>query len=70
MYSLGVIFFEMLYTMDTQMERHEVLKALREGVFPTGFEAKYQIEVFYLSLSLLLFFYFFILLCLVSYVLF
>lgn len=43
-YSLGVIFFEMLYTMDTQMERHEVLKALREGVFPTGFEAKYQIE--------------------------
>lgn len=45
MYSLGVIFFEMLYKMDTQMERHEVLKALREDVFPDGFEAKFPIEV-------------------------
>lgn len=43
-YSLGVIFFEMLYKMDTQMERHEVLKSLREGIFPDGFESKYQIE--------------------------
>lgn len=45
MYSLGVIFFEMLYKMETQMERHEVLKSLREDVFPLGFESKYPVEV-------------------------
>jgi len=44
MYSLGVIFFEMLYKMGTQMERHAVLKSLREGVCPPGFESKFPIE--------------------------
>lgn len=44
-YSLGVIFFEMLYKMETQMERHEVLQALRKGEFPQGFEQNNLIEV-------------------------
>jgi serine/threonine protein kinase len=43
-YALGVIFFEMLYPMSTQMERHEVLQALRKGVFPSGFEENHAIE--------------------------
>jgi len=37
-YSLGMILFEMLYKMETQMERHHVLKALQKLVFPAGFE--------------------------------
>lgn len=43
-YSLGMIFFEMLYKMGTQMERHEVLQALRKGEFPPGFEENNLIE--------------------------
>jgi len=43
-YSLGMIFFEMLYKMNTQMERHEVLQALRKSVFPAGFEECHPIE--------------------------
>ena len=35
----------MLYKMNTQMERHEVLQALRKGAFPPGFEENNLIEV-------------------------
>jgi len=43
-YSLGMIFFEMLYKMDTHMERHQVLQALQKSVFPPGFEDSHPVE--------------------------
>lgn len=40
MYSLGIIFFEMIYPMNTGMERSVILKNLRENpsIFPSDFD--------------------------------
>jgi translation initiation factor 2-alpha kinase 4 len=43
-YSLGMIFFEMIYKMGTQMERHHVLQDLQKLVFPVGFEETFPFE--------------------------
>lgn len=42
MYSLGIIFFEMMYPIPTAMERVQILKALRLAAikFPSSFQAK------------------------------
>lgn len=40
MYSLGVIFFEMVYGMDTMMERVKTLRSIRDGKFPPSFLAR------------------------------
>ncbi|XP_053327454.1 eukaryotic translation initiation factor 2-alpha kinase 1 [Spea bombifrons] len=38
MYSVGIIFFEIFHPFGTEMERVEVLTALRDGIFPQSFE--------------------------------
>ncbi|XP_053207167.1 eukaryotic translation initiation factor 2-alpha kinase 3-like [Panonychus citri] len=37
-YSLGVIFFEMLMPFDTEMERIKTLSSIKEGLFPNKFK--------------------------------
>lgn len=37
MYSIGVIFFELLWPFGTRMERHDALGALKNGALPHGF---------------------------------
>lgn len=44
-YSLGLIFFELLVAFGTEMERIETLKALRSSKFPSDFPHKFQDEV-------------------------
>lgn len=44
-YSLGLIFFELLRVFGTEMERIETLKALRLGVFPRDFVCDFHDEV-------------------------
>ena len=45
MYSLGIIFFEMVFPMTSAMQRAKVLRKLREKVeFPVGFESKHNTE--------------------------
>lgn len=44
-YSLGIILFELIYSFNTQMERIETLKKLKNHMFPEGFEKKFKIEV-------------------------
>ncbi|KAK7074813.1 hypothetical protein SK128_001823 [Halocaridina rubra] len=51
-YSLGLIFFEMLVPFTTGMERHTVMSSLREGRFPIGFKDKFIDEVKLLELML------------------
>lgn len=43
MYSLGIIFFEMIYSFDTAMERVQVIRNLRHSnvVFPLSFDTKH-----------------------------
>ncbi|PBP25629.1 protein kinase [Diplocarpon rosae] len=38
-YSLGVIAFELVYKFGTKSERHDVLSAMRNGVWPAEFES-------------------------------
>lgn len=42
MYSLGIIFFEMIYELDTNMERYTAIRDLRSDsiVFPADFDSK------------------------------
>lgn len=44
-YSLGLIFFELLVVFGTEMERIETLKLLRMSVFPEGFSLAFVNEV-------------------------
>lgn len=44
-YSLGLIFFELLVVFGTEMERIETLKALRNSIFPKDFSISFQNEV-------------------------
>lgn len=44
-YSLGLIFFELLVVFGTEMERIETLKSLRSSKFPTAFAASFRAEV-------------------------
>lgn len=44
-YSLGIIFFELLTPFQTEMERVISLSDLRKSVFPNNFEANYPDEV-------------------------
>lgn len=46
-YSLGLIFFEMLVPFSTGMERLTVMTRVREGKFPDGFVDDYPDEVIY-----------------------
>lgn len=57
-YSLGLIFFELLVAFGTEMERIETLKALRLCKFPNDFQANFQDEVIIIVLvSTAIFFY-------------
>ncbi|XP_071513696.1 eukaryotic translation initiation factor 2-alpha kinase-like [Panulirus ornatus] len=51
-YSLGLIFFEMLVPFSTGMERLTVLTQVREGNFPSGFEDQFLNECTLLKLML------------------
>lgn len=44
-YSLGLIFFELLVVFGTEMERIETMKALRNSIFPKDFSYSYPNEV-------------------------
>lgn len=44
-YSLGLIFFELLICFDTEMERIRVLQGLRENKFPEDFRNTFNHEV-------------------------
>lgn len=46
-YSLGLIFFEMLVPFSTGMERLTVMTRVRDGTFPDGFIESYPDEVNY-----------------------
>lgn len=58
-YSLGVIFFELLNPFTTEMERYQTLTQLRNYIFPPQFLKKFKnevsknflIEVFYLPIK-------------------
>jgi len=41
-YSLGIIFFELLNSFTTEMERCKTLKILREGTMPSQFLKMYK----------------------------
>ena len=43
-YSLGIIFFELLYVFSTKMERARVLQNIRKNVLPPEFLNKYPKE--------------------------
>ncbi|GJQ68182.1 putative protein tyrosine kinase [Trypoxylus dichotomus] len=43
-YSLGIIFFELLVPFGTAMERQRTLKNLKEHIYPEGFAEKYSNE--------------------------
>jgi len=44
-YSLGVIFFELLNPFTTEMERYQTLTQLRNNIFPPHFLKKFKKEV-------------------------
>lgn len=50
-YSLGLIFFELLRVFGTEMERIETLKSLRMSQFPSDFHLIFPDEVIFLSLA-------------------
>lgn len=54
-YSLGLIFFELLVVFSTEMERIDTLSALRSSKFPDDFPKKYKSEVSICSFHLLQF---------------
>ena len=56
-YSLGLIFFELLWPLNTQMEQITVISQLRKSKFPKGFTDKYPEEVFALFFFLLVWHY-------------
>lgn len=56
-YSLGVIFFELLNPFTTEMERYQVLTRLRNNIFPSQFSIKFKNEVSILYLFTLMYFF-------------
>jgi len=44
-YSLGVIYFELLNPFTTEMERYQTLTRLRNNIFPPEFPKKFKNEV-------------------------
>lgn len=44
-YSLGLIYFELLYEFGTEMERISTLKTIRKLQFPHGFSETFHKEV-------------------------
>lgn len=44
-YSLGVIFFELLNPFNTEMERYQTLTRLRNNIFPSEFSKNFKNEV-------------------------
>lgn len=44
-YSLGVIFFELINPFTTEMERYQTLTRLRNNIFPTQFSKMFKNEV-------------------------
>lgn len=50
-YSLGLIFFELLVVFGTEMERIETLKALRLSAFPRDFSLQFKDEVSWFDYS-------------------
>ncbi|VVC32390.1 Hypothetical protein CINCED_3A017374 [Cinara cedri] len=58
-YSLGVIFFELINPFTTEMERYQTLTRLRNNIFPSEFSKKYKNEVsIYLNLYVYIYSYF------------
>lgn len=55
-YSLGVIFFELLNPFTTEMERYQVLTRLRSNIFPPQFSKKFKNEVSIIYLYILMYF--------------
>lgn len=51
-YSLGVIYFELLIPFHTEMERYRCLSQLRDGHYPDNFHLNYQNEYKILKLML------------------
>lgn len=51
-YSLGVIYFELLIPFHTEMERYRCLSQLRGGHYPDNFHLNYQNEYKLLKLML------------------
>lgn len=51
-YSLGLIFFELLVVFGTEMERIETLKSLRVSIFPVGFSESFNDEFKLLKIML------------------
>ena len=46
-YSLGILLFELLVPMSTEMERAKTLQALKQGIIPDELLAERPKEVFY-----------------------
>lgn len=44
-YSLGLIFFELLIPFNTDMERVTTLRDLKDGKYPVDFQSRYPKEV-------------------------
>lgn len=44
-WSLGILFFELLYPFSTEMERTKTLSDLHSSIYPETFLDKYAIEV-------------------------
>lgn len=55
-YSLGVIFFELLNPFSTEMERYQVLTRLRNNIFPSQFSKNFKNEVSIINLYTLMYF--------------
>ncbi|KAM4698356.1 eukaryotic translation initiation factor 2-alpha kinase 1 [Rhinophrynus dorsalis] len=50
MYSVGIILLELFQPFGTEMERTEVLTALRSGIIPTSFESQWPLQSNYIRL--------------------
>ena len=54
-FSLGLIFFELYYPFDTQMERIKTLMEVRKGNFPIRFKRELIQEVGFIVVSTILY---------------
>lgn len=50
-YSLGLIFFELLVPFHTEMERNKMLSDVKKNIYPSGFTEKFpdEVTIFFLS---------------------
>ena len=44
-YALGILFFEILYPMKTEMERVMILQNVKNGIFPMNFSLEYKEKI-------------------------